>query len=334
MKVLIQACSSSKDLLVQAERLGGHLESYSHHIEITTKAHPLRLFMRPYDVVYLLLDRTSISFRDYLLPHLAAPLGACTMLSYLGEGSDLIDRLSWTRWTLQFFDGVSVPNLEMYKKIRFYQKKKWIWPGVIDYKPNGLAGDIEKANLILIPCLRNFEELLQLPVAVNQSVAVDGTFLRTQEAHLTLRQRWTKFTKAHPVWANIPLIIESRNRAALTQGSSVFYKFNHLSISAINQIRLIEDCVAHDWIPIMTESQASGLADFWINGENCLIHENSPKIHFEEGHCEGAQFSLSSSRQHFQRAQESKLNELNRIMATLAQNKRTQIEYANMSYRP
>ena len=335
MKILIQVQQKNFDLENQVQVIAAELEKFNHSVEWSTQSHPARLLLNQYDLIYFITDSLPLNIKNFMIVLLAKSLQKPLVISTLETSLMQNQPKTLFKKQLQFFDAISVPEIKSLKNLRFFNGKKWI----LSFFPQVSSMPI-KSKVIhhpqpwIIPIYQNFEELLHIKNHLTQSVGIDGTFLRTQKSHILLRQKWASFIKKNSSFKNAALFLEKDNLFDFQSQSCAVIQLNHLNDTHpffLNQ--QIEEHISLQNLLILSESQASSLADFWKHQQNVLIQSNRPEVDALPFESTVEKMDFKQNRHLLQSYLENKMNEMNRLFVQLVQQKRAQIGYENMPYR-
>lgn len=334
MKIFILIQHLNNNLETQAELLKTELEKLNHDVEWSDQSHPLRLLTTSYDFIWALSDDLQFSIKNILLLTIAKSLGLPTLLSFFGDQNLLTNKTYFHKYIFNLFDSVSIGLQSTYNKFKIPHIDKWIWAGFPTQtrtQKNESFKNLEK--ILVIPVFKTFDELDPISNFSDQQIYVDATNMKKINSHIQIKKMWTQYTTLHPHFKKTLLIIEKENLNQILISHHSFIKLNHLEPNPLDLLKWIELSTCFTITPIINESIAVGFFDFWKNNHNCKISIHSKRKHFEDLNSVETP-DLIKNKNLLSISIENKMNEINRKIHKLIQNKKAQLSYANMSYRP
>lgn len=333
MKILIQVQQKKYDLEKQAQLIVTELEKLNHTVEWSTQSHPARLLLNQYDLIYFITDSLPIKVKNFLLLLLAKSLQKPIVIStfetnlFSAVPNQLIQK------QLQIFDALSTSEAVAIKNLRFFRQKKWILP-IFPTTNIGKKNKFKKSTFQwVVPVFHQFQELLNLKNHLDESVVIDATYLKLKYGHIQIRRQWSGFIQQNPLFKKYRVMIEPDNLTDLNEQHKTAVQLNHLQLHPVLLADQIQKSLDLDQLLVLSESQASGLADFWRNRQNVIIHPNSSDTLSQDFDKIFENLDFSKNRHLLRDCLENKMNELNRLFVQLQQQKRAQLSYENMSYR-
>ena len=241
--------------------------------------------------------------------------------------------ISTTRFQLNYFDALSVPESGEIKNFRLFNQPKFIWPAFIK-KIIPQRSEKSAESSLIFHVHKSFQDLPVTKWMLDETTYIDGTALIKNKTISEIRKSWNHFQQKNVAYKNTILILNSANLQKIMSETKSVFLINYLQLHSIDLATLIQDCLKYQCILVLNESQASGLPQLWTSAKNGIIQNFEKSFTY--------QLSLSELHDKSQSIQtndidwcfyEAKINELSRLYAKIKNQKEIKISYANMSRR-
>lgn len=337
MKVLIHAKNFKFDIESQAELISTELEKSGHLVEWSNQTHPARLLLNKYDVVHILTESLPLSWKNFWIAAAAKALNIPVVVSsyHTTQQQTSSATQQMTRFQLNYFDALSVPEAGEIKNLRLFNHSKFIWPAFIRTKNPRLKTIASNEINLIFHVTKSFDELPTTKWTLDDATYVDGTQLTANKSISELRKLWNQFIEKNRTYKNTILILNSANlKKIMTETKSVVL-INYLQLHSVELAALIENCIEHKCVLALNESQASGFPQLWTASKNGLVQNFEKSFTYQLSLTELLDKAQNIKTDNIDTSiYETKINELSRVYAKIKNQKEIKISYANMSRRP
>ncbi len=212
----------------QAELLTIELEKNGHIVTYSPASHPLRLLRKNFDTIHLLTHRLPLKPKQYIFALAAQALGLSVILS-------LYDHTRFNRvacWQLQAIDGLTTFCLSQYNQLKFFNKNKIIFPGLLTEQKKSSAILEKPEHLVVFPILNSISELPDKINLIQTQFVVDASRV-SSELKKTIKREWTTWKKNHPQNESALLSTQWDTIQQLTKDQSLVIVTSHLKLNAL-----------------------------------------------------------------------------------------------------
>jgi hypothetical protein len=337
MKVLIHAKNFKFDIESQADIISTELEKAGHLVEWSNQTHPARLLLNKYDVVHILTESLPLSWKNFWIAAAAKALNIPVVVSsYSTTGHQIPPAIQqMTRFQLNYFDALSVPEAGEIKNLRLFNHSKFIWPAFVRLSSPRLKTVTSNDINLIFHVTNSFDELPVTKWTLDETTYVDGSRLTANKSISELRKLWNRFIEKNRTYKNAILILNSSNlKKIMTENKSVVL-INYLQLHSVELAGLIENCLELKCVLALNESQASGFPQLWTASKNGLVQNFEKSFTYQLSLTELLDKAQKIKTDNFDNSiYETKINELSRLYAKIKNQKEIKISYANLSRRP
>lgn len=242
----------------QAELLASELEKNGHLITYSPTSHPLRLLSKNFDTIHLLAHTLPLKPKQYIFALGAQALGLSVILSLYDYTR--FNRVA--RWQLQSIDGLTTFCLSQYNLLKFFNKNKIIFPGLLAEQKTKSKTTESSEHLVVFPVLNSISELPEKINLIRTPFVVDAS--RVPNARKKkIKREWALWKKQHPQNESALLSTQWETIQELANDLSLVIVTSHLQLNALQTMDFYGKCVYQKAVWIPNKDQASAFSQVW-----------------------------------------------------------------------
>ncbi len=258
--------TQDQDLVDQAELLTTELEKNGHIVTYSLTSHPLRLLRKNFDTIHLLTHSLPLKPKQYIFALAAQALGLSVILSLYDHSR--FNRVA--RWQLQAIDGLTTFCLSQYNQLKFFNKNKIIFPGIIAEQKKSPAVLEKPEHLVVFPIMNSISELPDKINLIQTQFIVDASQVPTG-LKKTIKREWTTWKKNHPQNESALLSTQWETIQQLTKDQSLVIVTSHLKLNALQTMDFYIKCAQQKAVWVPNKDQASAFSQLWNQLHSRLV---------------------------------------------------------------
>lgn len=300
-----------------ADILSGQLQEIGLNVHISHVLNLPRLLLNTYQTVHFIIENLPLSVNEALYISICKALGKSTVLSVLNSENKI------NKNVLGFIkpDAFSVSQTNHLKLYRNVSGNKFIFSAFPKTSGTTTKNKIFKGEAFLIPLQNKIEEAFEFKL--NKPIYFDGRKLLKNANSSQLRKKWNELIVSGKIKNEHHLVLSENKLNQLIDEESLAIVLAEPALTNTELVSWLNVSLNKNNLIILNDFQATGFANYWTSGYNCLvISSQNWKNHLEQLAEQLENTSqLVPSTYHVSELFEPAVNELSRLYAKLWQQK-------------